>query len=291
VKPKVNLILSDVLDAIVFLPSNFFQTIVTSPPYWGIRDYGHIKQIGKEPKIDHYIASLTFIFAELLEKTNANGTLWLNIGDVYTSGNRRWRAADAKNPKRFMISRPRTPDGLKPKELIGIPWMVAFAVQKAGWHLRSEIIWAKANAMPESVVDRPVKTHEKIFLFSKNTKYYYDCSASTEVNSSGDGKRKLRDLWTVNTERSTSGHPAPFPQELARRCIELTSKPGDNILDPFGGTGTTAVAAVELSRNSTLIELDQTCEDIIRERLMKKKCTIRCYKTVGQSLYPRFRKR
>lgn len=275
----VNTIVGDAAAVIPALPDESIQTIVTSPPYWGVRDYGHIKQIGREHTIDHYIASLIAVFSELLPKTKKDGTLWLNIGDVYTSGNRKWRASDSKNPKRYLDSRPRNPEGLKHKELIGLPWRLAFALQKTGWHLRSEIIWTKSNAMPESVKDRPSRTHEKIFLFSKNTHYYYNTEKSVEANRSNDGVRKLRDVWVVNTEKSLHGHPAPFPQELAAKCLELTSKPGDLILDPFAGSGTTGVVAAALKRNSVLVDIDRSCMSIIRKRLKESDVLITAHRS------------
>ena len=149
------------------------QCIVTSPPYWGLRDYGIKGQIGLEEKLQQYINKLVSVFAEAKRVLRDDGVFWLNIGDGYTSGNRGYRAPDKKNPARAMSVRPDTPEGLKPKDLLGIPWRLALALQADGWFLRSDIIWNKPNAMPESVKDRPTRSHEYVFMFTKKEKYYY----------------------------------------------------------------------------------------------------------------------
>src|SRR5215831_11086308 len=158
------------------LPTDFFRCCITSPPYWGLRDYNADGQIGAEDDPHDYIKRLVSIFEEVHRVLTADGTLWLNIGDSYTSGNRGYRAPDKKNPVRAMSYRAKTPRGLKPKDLVGIPWRVAFALQETGWYLRSDIIWEKPNCMPESVKDRPTRAHEYIFLFSK----------SIEIKGGGD---------------------------------------------------------------------------------------------------------
>ncbi len=197
-----------------------------------------------------------------------DGTVWLNIGDSYTSGNRRYRAPDRKNRARAMRTRPATPEGLKPKDLIGVPWRLAFALQDAGWWVRSEVIWYKPNAYPESVRDRPTKAHESVFLLSKSKDYYYDVSAVKGPNG-----RRLRTLWEINTEprrRQAGGvedHPAVMPMTLARRCIRLTSQPGDIVLDPYAGSGTTLLAARELGRRWAGIELNPSYVALIERRL------------------------
>lgn len=151
---------------LVGFPDGLFQTVVTSPPYWGLRDYGVEGQIGAEIDVNEYISNLVSIFREVRRTLAADGTLWLNIGDSYTSGGRTWRDEDAKNKGRGMSYRAPTPDGLKSKDLIGIPWRVAFALQADGWYLRSDMIWNKPNCQPESVKDRPTRSHEYVFLFS-----------------------------------------------------------------------------------------------------------------------------
>ena len=182
-----------------------------------------------------------------------NGTLWLNIGDSYTSGNRGWRAPDRKNVARAMSTRPPTPEGLKPKDLIGVPWRLAFALQERGWYLRSDLVWNKPNAQPESVGDRPTRSHEYLFLLSKSEKYVYDVDAVR-----GPNDRRLRSVWDLNTQpsREASGHFATFPESLAERCILIGTRPGDLVLDPFLGSGTTAVAATRNDRRFLGLELN-----------------------------------
>jgi len=163
------------LDVLRKIPSESFQTVITSPPYWGVRDYGIKGQIGLEKTLDQYLNKILLVFYEVKRVLKKNGTLWLNVGDIYTSGNRGYRASDKLNPARFMKQgRPDNPIGLKNKDLIGLPWRIAFLLQKDGWFLRSDIIWHKPNGMPESVKDRPTKSHEYIFLLSKTEKYFYD---------------------------------------------------------------------------------------------------------------------
>ena len=165
---------SDAILALQKLPSASVQCIVTSPPYWGLRDYGIKGQIGLEEKLQQYINKLVSVFAEAKRVLRDDGVFWLNIGDGYTSGNRGYRAPDKKNPARAMSVRPDTPEGLKPKDLLGIPWRLALALQADGWFLRSDIIWNKPNAMPESVKDRPTRSHEYVFMFTKKEKCHYD---------------------------------------------------------------------------------------------------------------------
>ena len=163
-------------------PSDFFRCCVTSPPYWGLRDYGTENQIGAEDDPQDYIDRLTAVFREVMRVLRPDGTLWLNLGDSYTSGNRGYRAPDKKHPVRAMSYRAKPPDGLKAKDLVGIPWRVAFALQADGWYLRSDIIWEKPNCMPESVKDRPTRAHEYIFLMSKSVRYHYDPEGIREFN-------------------------------------------------------------------------------------------------------------
>ncbi len=223
------------------LPPDFFQMCVTSPPYWGLRDYGVDDQIGAEVKLEDYITSLVDVFEEVKRVLRPDGTFWLNIGDTYTSGNRGWRAPDKKLPQRAMTYRPPTPDGLKPKDLIGVPWRVAFALQTAGWYLRSEIIWEKPNVNPESVRDRPVRSHEHIFLLTKNEKYYYDREATKE--KANGGTRYKRSVWSINTEPFREAHFATFPPALIEPCVLAGSRERDYVLDPFFGSGTVGLVA------------------------------------------------
>lgn len=155
------------------IPGGVFQSCITSPPYWSLRGHHIPGQIGLEPSLSDYLVSLVELFSEVYRVLRDDGTLWLNIGDSYTSGGRTWRAPDKKNQVRAMSTRPPTPDGLKAKDLIGVPWRLAFALQEAGWYLRTDIIWNKPNCQPESVKDRPTRSHEYIFLFSKSEQYAY----------------------------------------------------------------------------------------------------------------------
>ena len=162
------LICGDAVQALTLLPDKSIQTVVTSPPYWSLRDYNVQDQIGRDDTLDTYVASVVDAFEGMKRVLRDDGTVWLNVGDSYTSGNRRYRAPDKKNRARAMSVRPPTPKGLKPKDLIGVPWRLAFALQAAGWWIRSEAIWYKPNAHPESVRDRPTKAHETVFLLSRN---------------------------------------------------------------------------------------------------------------------------
>jgi site-specific DNA-methyltransferase (adenine-specific) len=248
------------------LPDECVQTVITSPPYWSLRDYGIAGQIGLQESVHDFIEALAGVFDGVRRVLRADGTLWLNIGDSYTSGGRTWRAADRKNPARAMAVRPPTPAGLKPKDLIGVPWRLAFALQDRGWYLRSDIIWNKPNCQPESVTDRPTRAHEYLFLLSKSERYRYDVTAVT-----GPNNRRLRSVWELNTQPSpeTSGHFATFPPGLAEPCVRTASGPGDLVLDPFAGSGTTCLSAGQLGRRFAGIELNPEYLEIARSRLLR----------------------
>lgn len=238
------------------LPSESIHCCVTSPPYWGLRDYKVDGQLGLEPIPQEYIAKMLEVFQEVKRVLRSDGTLWLNMGDCYVSGDRSTYRSGVSDNKGHLIQndmpRPKTPPGLKPKDLLGMPWMLAFALRDDGWWLRSEIIWAKTNPMPESVTDRPTKAHEQIFLLSKSAKYFYDQEAVREkfqtdpkenyperARITGRGKqdypgqnqdksggyppsgngRNLRSVWTFATQPFPEAHFATFPEELAKRCI------------------------------------------------------------------------
>lgn len=263
--------LGDALTVLAGLPSDYFQTAVTSPPYWGLRDYDTPGQIGSEEKVDDYVEKLVSVFRELRRVLRENGTFWLNLGDSYTSGGRTWRAPDKKNPARAMSYRAPTPDGLKPKELVGVPWRVAFALQADGWYLRSEIIWHKTNPHPESVKDRPTRAHETIFLFSKNEEYFYDYESVLEKGVNGDLRNK-RTVWPVQSEPIKEAHFATFPTKLIEPCIFAGSKPGDYVLDPFFGSGTTGLVAALNGRYFVGIELKSDYINIARKRLAEYGC-------------------
>lgn len=259
------LIVGNCIEALKKIPDECVQTIVTSPPYWSLRDYGIEGQIGLDESLSDYVNSLASLFDEAKRILKPNGTFWLNIGDSYTSGNRKWRAPDRKNPARAMGRRPATPEGLKPKDLIGVPWRIAFALQERGWFLRSEVIWHKPNAQPESVRDRPTNDHEQIFLFSKEKQYKYNVDAVTGPNG-----RRLRTVWDIKTKANPAakGHFATFPEELVERCLLLTSDAGDLVLDPFMGSGTTAAVAGKTGRRFLGSELNPEYMDICRNRLI-----------------------
>ena len=244
-----------------------FQMCVTSPPYWGLRDYGIEGQIGAETTVEVYYADLVAIFREVRRTLRNDGTLWLNIGDSYTSGGRTWRDTDDKNIARGMDYRAPTPRGLKPKDLIGVPWRLAFALQADGWYLRTDIIWHKPNCQPESVKDRPTRSHEYIFLMSKSERYFYDWAAMREPTADSNAERSRRTVWSINTAPYTGAHFAVFPPELVRLCILGGSKPGTIVLDPFLGSGTTGMVALQLGRGFVGIELKQEYAALAHERL------------------------
>lgn len=256
----------DALTVLRRLPSGSVRCVVTSPPYWGLRDYGIEEQIGLEMAMPQFIQKLVMVFSEVKRVLTDDGTLWVNIGDGYTSGNRGYRAADKKNPARAMTVRPDTPEGLKPKDLMGIPWRLAFALQDDGWYLRTDIIWNKPNAMPESVKDRPTRSHEFLFMFSKSEKYYYNSDAVKQV-ADGGGLRNLRSVWNVNTKPYAGAHFATFPLDLIRPCIKASSEPGDFVLDPFFGSGTVGLVCNEENRNFAGIELNPSYVDLALDRL------------------------
>lgn len=263
------IMVGDSREIIKTLGDEVFDCIVTSPPYWGLRDYGIGGQIGAEINIDDYIEDLVSLFREAKRTLRSDGTLWLNIGDSYTSGNRTWRDKDDKNKGRAMSYRPPTPDGLKPKDLIGVPWKLAFALQNDGWYLRSDIIWNKPNCQPESVRDRPTRSHEYIFLFSKNKKYYYDWEAIKEpAVDKVQGKKNRRTVWNINTEPYPGSHFAVYPKEMVKLCVLAGSRPDGQVLDPFFGSGTTGVVCNSVGRRCIGIELSEEYAKLARARIM-----------------------
>lgn len=260
----------DSLAVLQTLPAASVQCCVTSPPYWGLRDYGHGGQIGLEETPEQYVARLVAVFAEVRRVLADDGVLWLNLGDSYGSG----------------------------KQLVGIPWRVAFALQADGWYLRSDTIWHKPNPMPESVRDRPTKAHEYVFLLSKSARYFYDQDAIREDSpheykagpltvgySAGSGRsdgtphragigfgvaekgRNARSVWTIPTQPYSGAHFAVMPPALADRCIKSGSRVGDTVLDPFSGAGTTGLVARRLRRQYVGIELNPEFADMARRRI------------------------
>lgn len=244
------------------LPTGFFRCCVTSPPYWGLRDYGIGKQIGAEAEPACFVQHLVKVFEEVRRILSEDGTLWLNIGDSYTSGNRSYRAPDKKNPVRAMSYRAPTPAGLKPKDLVGIPWRLAFALQEDGWYLRSDIIWEKPNCMPESVRDRPTRAHEYLFLLTKSTKYYYNYQNITEPNG-----RNRRSVWSISTEPFSGAHFATFPPKLVEPCVLAGSQPDDWVIDPFFGSGTVGAVCEQQHRNYVGIELNPDYAELAVKRI------------------------
>ncbi|MFN3998173.1 DNA-methyltransferase [Algoriphagus sp.] len=271
---KSQIILGDSRKIIESLPNNFYSSCITSPPYWGLRDYGYFGQIGAENDINDYISSLVDVFRKIKGKLKDNGTLWINIGDSYTSGNRSWRAEDKKNPARTMSYRPPTPKGLKPKDLIGLPWRLAFALQADGWYLRSDIIWHKPNCQPESVKDRPTQSHEYIFLLSKSEKYFFNQESIKEPSVDQKKSRNKRSVWSINTEPFSGAHFATFPEELVKPMILASSLEGEFILDPFFGSGTVGVVCEKLYRNFHGIELKDEYISISKKRIANEKPSI-----------------
>ena len=244
------------------LPEGVVQTVVTSPPYWSLRDYAADGQIGVTEPLPLFVKSLVAVFDQVWRVLRPDGTVWVNLGDSYTSGNRGWRAPDRKNPARAMGRRPPNPEGTKDKELIGVPWRFALAMQEAGWWIRSDIVWHKPNCQPESVRDRPTRAHEHVFLFTKSERYRYDVDAVRGPNG-----RRLRDVWDINTVGFPGAHFATFPEELVHRCIAIGSEEGDYVLDPFLGSGTTAVVARATGRRFVGCEINPAYVDLVVSRL------------------------
>jgi site-specific DNA-methyltransferase (cytosine-N4-specific) len=249
----IEIFLADARKKLSEFDDEFFQCCVTSPPYWGLRDYDHPNQIGAEPILDDYIADLVSVFREVRRTLRSDGTFWLNMGDAYTSGGRTWRAPDSKNAGRAMTYRPDTPAGLKPKDLIGLPWKIAFALQADGWYLRSDIVWNKPNCQPESVKDRPTRSHEYVFLFSKSERYYFDHAAITEPGT--DKRKNRRSVWNINTEPFKGAHFAVFPSRLVELCLLSGSTESSHVLDPFLGSGTVGAVSKRLRRRCVGIEM------------------------------------
>lgn len=259
--PKGNLHAGDAFTVLRTLPTESVQCCVTSPPYWGLRDYGLQGQLGLEGTPQEYVSRLLHVFAEVWRVLRKDGTLWLNLADSYIgyhgNRNRDYRSAPSNRGGYFENMRKTTvgADGLKNKDLAGIPWRVALALQAAGWYLRQDIIWHKPNPAPESVGDRCTKAHEYLFLMSKQERYFFDRRAITEAGKSQKSRNK-RSVWNVRVRPFRGGHFATFPPELIEPCIRAGSRPGDTVLDPFMGSGTTGVVAQQLDRKWLGIELN-----------------------------------
>jgi DNA methylase len=206
------------------MPANHFDCVVTSPPYWGLRNYGSEKQIGAEETVDAYITDLVQLFREVRRVLAEDGTFWLNIGDSYTSGGRTWRDADAKNKGRAMDYRAPTPEGLKPKDLIGIPWRLAFALQADGWYLRTDIIWNKPNCQPESVKDRPTRSHEYVFLFSKSQNTITTGKRSPNRQAISSRKPKTVERFGASKQNRILAVTLQFTHGNSRSCASLRAR-------------------------------------------------------------------
>lgn len=297
----------DCTEVLKSLPDESVHCCVTSPPYFGLRDYGHEGQIGLEPSPAEYVARLVDVFREVRRVLRANGTAWVNLGDSYNAHPGQRKDSDRAGIKQVtnigsLGVGSRHISSLKPKDLIGIPWRVAFALQEDGWWLRQDIIWAKPNPMPESVTDRCTKAHEYIFLLSKSERYYFDQEAikeplarpeegmrktpavfggrdkfteakkqsrlhsGNEYTGTDDGMRNRRSVWTVSTKPYSGAHFATFPPDLIEPCILAGCPEGGTVLDPFLGSGTTAKVANEYKRKAIGIELNPEYLDLIQER-------------------------
>lgn len=303
--PDFQILIGDALEQLRTLPENSVDCVVTSPPYWGLRDYGHIGQMGIERTPEEYVSGMSAVFREVHRVLKPNGTLWLNLGDSYTSGGRTHRRdPDAKNTALGLGSqRLDTPEGLKPKDLVGIPWRVAFALQASGWYLRSDIIWSKPNPMPESVTDRPTKAHEYVFLLSKTERYFYDHEAVKEdavshlfdkrysaghsrdrntedwnregairphngfkVNDTTNGRNR-RSVWVIQPRPFKDAHFAVMPEELAGLCILAGCPEGGTVLDPFAGSGTVGAVSLRHGRSFIGIELNPAYASMASNRI------------------------
>jgi DNA modification methylase len=368
--PSCEIRCGDCREVLKLLPAEMAQCCVTSPPYWGLRDYGTAEWEGGEPGCEHkrpyhafpdhsgeayngstrgnqgsttataisysntcakcgarridaqlglestpeeYINKMAVVFREVWRVLRDDGTLWVNMGDSYATSNPAGRRDSGNGTNRkfgdheidgSFGNSTRKQSGLKPKDLCGIPWRLAFALQADGWYLRSDIIWHKPNPMPESVTDRPTKAHEYIFLLSKQQRYFYDAEAIREpvqfdsrneqwgktlvttfhdhsndqsqglmqkkpngfVRMSNPAGRNKRSVWTVATQPYAEAHFATFPEDLIKPCILAGSRPGDTVLDPFGGSGTTGKVAIELGRSAILIELNPQYAALAKNR-------------------------
>lgn len=292
----IRIIQGDCRDVLRTLADASVQCCVTSPPYFGLRDYGAAAQIGLEATPSAYVGQLVAVFREVRRVLRIDGTLWLNLGDSYFS------SGGATPGKRSAgIGQADAVDGpgerLKQKDIVGIPWRVAFALQADGWWLRQDLIWHKPNPMPESVRDRCTKAHEYIFLLSKSERYYFDGDAIAEQQtggrmavyygtsgthaynaasgthrdksgSYGNGQtRNKRSVWTIATQPFADAHFATMPPALADLCIRAGCPIGGTVLDPFGGAGTTGLVADGLQRDAVLVELNPTYADMARRRI------------------------
>lgn len=299
------ILLGDVREQLKTLPDNSVQCCVTSPPYFGLRDYGMSEQIGLEPTPDAFVDALVSVFREVRRVLREDGTLWVNIGDSYAGAGysnhdlngSEWKSdvnGDKRKTRQQDQRKALTPLGIKSKDLIGIPWMLAFALRKDGWYLRQDIIWSKTSCMPESVKDRCTKSHEYLFLLTKSPRYYFDAEAIKtpakqdwgtrdrqhgKYHNEGSGLQphsgltksyamaNKRSVWTITPSNFKGAHFATFPEALVEPCILAGSKPNDTVLDPFLGSGTTLAVAKRLGRNGIGVELNPEYAQIAETRI------------------------
>jgi DNA modification methylase len=302
----VKLLHGDCRAVLPTLEAGSVQTCVTSPPYWGLRDYGVEGQLGLEKTPEEYVLRMVEVFREVKRVLREDGTLWLNLGDSYAattkgtggtkslSGGGSLRPNGHSQPQMDPIRMDYGVLPIKPKDLVGIPWRVAFALQADGWWLRSDVIWSKPNPMPESVTDRPTKAHEYLFLLTKAERYYYDAEAIAEpavrvgdlpggsakqvrlgdrpnvaklAVRPVDAQRNRRSVWTIATQPFPEAHFAVMPEALVEPCILAGSKPGDTVLDPFAGSGTVGKVAARHGRRFVGIDLNPQYVDMARRRI------------------------
>jgi len=303
---KAKIIIGDVRTAMQSIPEQSVQTCITSPPYWGLRDYGQGDQIGLEETPQQYVDQMVEVFREVWRVLKDDGTLWLNIGDSYTptgNGSTKKGFNARYSGKKSIVDKQGADEGhldrsnflvdTKIKDLVGIPWRLAFALQADGWFLRQDIIWHKPNPMPESVTDRCTKSHEYVFLLSKSRQYFFDHVAIKEpakdwgTRDRTDGKyhnegtgltphsgltksyetRNKRDVWTVATKPYKGAHFAVMPEALVEPCILAGSAVGDTVLDPFTGSGTVGMVALRHNRNFVGTELNAEYAELAVDRI------------------------
>jgi DNA modification methylase len=296
---KIKILQGNCIDKIKELEDNSIDCVVSSPPYFGLRDYGVDEQFGLEKTYQDYLANTVKVFETFKPKLKDTATIWWNVGDSYSSGKRTSTTNQSlRGNKNYGVTRTPVQNGIKEKDLLMIPNRVAIALQDAGWYIRSEIIWHKPNPMPESVKDRPTSCHEKIWLITKSKKYYYDADAIKEKSLTFDnnirdrdttklnntpGRSKMgglkennyltknkRNVWTVTTKPFKGAHFATFPKDLIEPCIKAGCPEGGVVLDPFGGSGTTGIVSALNNRNAILIELNQKYIDIANKRIDKE---------------------
>ena len=253
------ILVGDVSTRLAEIADGTVQTCVTSPPYWGLRDYGNDNQIGLEETPDEYVSRIVTVFREVRRTLNDKGTLWLNLGDSYNGSG---GAGGDYGPGGLREGQPKYPgrnvSGLKPKDLVGIPWRVAFALQEDGWWLRQDIIWSKPNPMPEPVRDRCGKAHEYLFLLTKSRQYLYNSESCEQKKS----------VWHVPTKPFRGAHFAVMPEALAEPCVLAGSNPEGTVLDPFAGSGTVGVVSLRNNRRFVGVELNPEYAAIAEKRIV-----------------------